>query len=305
MTCKDFQQKWNELLDAESGVVSSRDAMSVSPEGASVIEEAEAILLAHAADCPACRPIAARYQTLRHAIRAWRRPPAPPLDLVHRILSAPDDVTPRTRGAVARPAQRFWHDHRAPLGLVSGLAAAWLVSAGLLWWLVPRVNRAHRQGQEAAPPIVVHDLHSISDPSRPPGAPPALDRALADATSATWDLARSASEPAARISREVLDVTVQAAGVTAAGSVDGSAAPRAESDEELVSLSVALRSLDPLGADSEDGSGVLRLVGDQLSAGVRPLSSTARHAFGFLLGSPPPRDEPRPGGTTSSGARSG
>ena len=37
----------------------------------------------------------------------------------------------------------------------------------------------------------------------------ALNAALAEATAATWDLARSASEPAARISREVLDAATR------------------------------------------------------------------------------------------------
>ncbi len=64
-------------------------------------------------------------------------------------------------------------------------------------------------------------------------------------------------------------------------------------------------TLDPLGPDAAGASDVLQQVGDRLAAGVRPLSSTARHAFGFLLGPPPARAGANPGGSTSSGARRG
>ena len=99
---------------------------------------------------------------------------------------------------------------------------------------------------------------------------------MAEATAATWDLARSASEPAARISRQVLD-----------------AATQADHDPSLPTLTPAwepnaagalVPSLAALAPDTAAAETALQQVGDHLATGVRPLSDTARHAFGFLLG---------------------
>jgi hypothetical protein len=92
--------------------------------------------------------------------------------------------------------------------------------------------------------------------------PGPLTDALADATSATWDLAREASAPAARLGRDVL----------------GAAA--------LPGSPTAPETPDP----SASAAVVLRQVGDRVNEGVRPLSGSARHAFSFLLG--PALDEP-------------
>lgn len=110
-------------------------------------------------------------------------------------------------------------------------------------------------------------------PARPAPAPDvvtqpdreadSLPDALADATAATWELALDASAPAARIGRDVLDATV---------------------DSELADG--ALPSPSVGGTASE----VLNEVGERVNAGVRPLSGSARHAFGFLLG--PALNEP-------------
>jgi hypothetical protein len=89
--------------------------------------------------------------------------------------------------------------------------------------------------------------------------PQSLTDALAHAGSATWDLALETSAPAARVGREVL----------------GSA-----------SFSKPAATL-PLSVSVTPPSQVLQSVGDRVNAGVRPLSGTARHAFGFLLGPPP------------------
>jgi hypothetical protein len=289
MTCQDFHHRWNELLDAEA-----------APEGAPSIDEVEAALLAHAAECPACRPIAACYQALRKAIRAWRRPPSPPADLAHRILSAPADLTPGTVRFTARRARRFWSDHRSRIRLISGVAAAFLVCTGILGILLPRINRRDPSGRpDRVTPTVADNLHSISGPRGAPGGPSPLDRALSEATSATWDLARSATEPAARIGREMLDASAPAGD----RSVDRVAS--AEPDEGLAGLSISVPNLDLLGSDADPASAIIEQVGGQLSAGIKPLSSTARHAFGFLFGPPPARAGSRPGGSTSNGARSG
>lgn len=302
MTCQDFQREWNELLDAEaSGALATGPGLGVHA-AISSIEETEALLLAHAAACPACRPIAARYQTLRRAIRAWRRPQVPSADLVDRILAAQaGDESPTVRSG-GRFGLGAWPHRLGTLRIVSGLAAAVLVALGLATGIhrIARGPEADRGGP-ARGDLAGH-RNAIPGVERAPGAPPALDRALAEATSATWDLARSASEPAARISREVLDVTVRNGDEPADGPARSATTEPARRDGGLAALSVSVPSL---GADAAGASDVLRQVGDQVSAGVEPLSSSARHAFGFLLGSPSARAGGRPGQSTSTGARSG
>jgi hypothetical protein len=156
-----------------------------------------------------------------------------------------------------------------------------LIVGGTLLW-----NDSRRRQDR---PLPVHqvfdpDLHSIAAPETAPKGSPALNRALAEATSATLDLARTASEPAGRISRDMLDAAeekgVSASQRPSGASETGSAGP----EEELVGLSMTLPSLDPLRSETSGASRVLQQVGDHLSAGAAPLSSTARHAFGFLLG---------------------
>jgi hypothetical protein len=104
----------------------------------------------------------------------------------------------------------------------------------------------------------------------------ALNDALAEATAATWDLARSASEPAARISRQVLDAATLPEQNT-------SSALLGAGTEPVVSM-VSVPSLDVLAPDAAAAGALLQQVGGRLATGVRPLSNTARHAFGFLLG---------------------
>jgi hypothetical protein len=192
MNCREFERKWHELLDAET-----TGSFGEVPS----IDEAEPRLLAHAVECPACRPIAARYQTLRHAIRAWRQPPAPPADLLERVLSTRAEPISIHEGRGAEPSPGGWPTRRQLVLLVAGLAAAVLVAVDLSLAL----HRIARQ-PDANPNEVAAELQSVSKPAM---ASPALNRALAEATSATWDLARSASEPAARIGRDVLGATVR------------------------------------------------------------------------------------------------
>jgi predicted anti-sigma-YlaC factor YlaD len=140
------------------------------------------------------------------------------------------------------------------------------------------IARVHRSGwlvgrAVAAALIVVSVLTMrimLREPTRPetPGPParPArpLADALADATSATWALAEAASAPAARLGRDVIAAAV----------------PEAPSVSPWT---------DPVGP----ATNVLEQVGGQVNAGIRPLSGSAQHAFGFLLG-------PTPGDTTPS-----
>ena len=86
--------------------------------------------------------------------------------------------------------------------------------------------------------------------------PKELTDALAHATSATRDLARATSELVARIGREVINLAV-------------SAGPD--------------RSVPPSLAENP-APDVLQDLGHRVDEGIKPLSGTARHAFGFLLG---------------------
>jgi hypothetical protein len=287
MNCHEFRRRWDELLDAESGVGSQR---------LPAIDEAEARLLAHAADCPACRPTAARYQVLRQAIRAWRQPPVPSADLAKRILSAPAEPMPRPWINIAADLGRqSWRDRRIRYRLLLYGSAA----AALLGFFVG--GGSNRRPRPVPPDgvgdVAARDLHSIAAPPRAPETSPALDRALAEATSATWDLARSASEPAARIGRDVLE------GGRPAG--DRPDRRPVDSGEGLAGLSLSFPSLHPLKSDATAASAVFQEVGDRVSAGVEPISDTARHAFGFLLGPPRPRAGGRDQQAGPTGARSG
>ena len=111
----------------------------------------------------------------------------------------------------------------------------------------------------------------------------ALNHAWAEATEATWDLARSASEPAARISRQMLDA--------ATAPERRQAEPALNSGRGSIAATVSVPSLDALAPDAAAAGAMLQQVGDRLATGVRPLSNTARHAFGFLLGAPVPKPE--------------
>jgi hypothetical protein len=141
--------------------------------------------------------------------------------------------------------------------------------------VLPLVNRRMHPYR---PPEVVQNQHviagSVSD-SKSAGATvdaPALSRALAEAKAVTWDLALAASEPATRIGRQVWGA------VTDPGHRD--AAPSSVKGSETVAVS----SRDALAPDVAAAGEILRQIGDRVATGARPLSVSARHAFGFLLG---------------------
>jgi hypothetical protein len=94
-------------------------------------------------------------------------------------------------------------------------------------------------------------LANIVEPPRP------FVESLSAATQATMVLARETSAPAARIGRQVLDSTSLA------------------SPDWGVSL------------PASDTATLIQSMGDQVEAGVRPFSGTARTAFGFLLPTAP------------------
>lgn len=143
-------------------------------------------------------------------------------------------------------------------------------------WRLPLRRSAVILATAASLVVAALAVFRSSGPAQAPGvaqgprpAPEYLTDALADATSATWSLALEASAPAARIGRDVLDTAVES--------------PSAET------------SLVPPAAAST-ASEVLHSVGQRVNEGVRPLSGSAKHAFGFLLGPAldDEKDSPRP-----------
>ena len=165
-----------------------------------------------------------------------------------------------------------------PVADRGGAGAAVAAAAIILAIALPALNRSIDRTQRNGHPVVSH--HTPVGPDRDSatnaGDSRALDTALAEATAATWDLARSASEPAARISRDVLD---------AATSPDQPGAGNAAvTGSDSIATTVSVPTLDSLVPDTAAAGAMLQQVGDRLSHGVRPLSDTARHAFGFLLG---------------------
>ena len=238
--CEQFADLWNSRLDARSS------AAWETPADLAAIE-------AHADECPACRALGAGYQAISRA--SWM-PPAVSDGLADRVVLAwegesarPSRARPLVRSFLARPA---W----------AALAAACVLGVAI----VPAWRWAGRPVPTPSP-----------DPSRvavDPVAGRPLTLALAEATSATLELALAASEPAARLGRRALI-----------------AAPRFDV--------VTTHGLEPAPAGD-----VIQAVGERVGAGMRPLSNSARRAFGFLIEPVAPVSVPAPPskGPSQSGA---
>jgi hypothetical protein len=228
MNCVDFEEQWNEVLDA----------------GMSGPSDLEQRLEEHAVSCPSCRAISTRYQTLRQVLGTLGPPPAPSVESTARLLAlmAASPVQARRR-PVRRLARFAW----VPLAT----AAALLV--------VVRLGGTSRREPIAPSETIV----APPAPVRPVATSRPLDSALAEARTATIELALEVSAPATRIGREVLGDGEWRGGLAPAPARpvdDGQAPPPSE---------------------------VIQSVGERLNASVRPISGSARHAFGFLLGPPP------------------
>src|ERR1700679_4085463 len=101
MTCRDFERKWNELLDSETVAGrADRNAGTATQDMA----DCEHALLEHAARCAACGRASARYQLLRRAIRVWGPPIAPSAGLADRIVA--EIHAPTTAWGLKRSAGR-------------------------------------------------------------------------------------------------------------------------------------------------------------------------------------------------------
>jgi hypothetical protein len=282
MTCREFERKFNELLDGKGEREAAARACATCASAAQPdVVDIERVLNDHAARCPACREVAARYQILRRALHAWNSPPVARADLADRILLANAAVPARSAWAV------LGTHGRKRLGPVM-LPWFSLAAASVLAIVVAKALIV-RQGHNPPMPPVASGAGE-SDPYSVEGSPGvrlaganALNDALAEATRATWDLARSASEPAARISRRMLDAATEPEPSAGDPAIPGRAAD----------VGVTMPMLTSLAPDPSAARAVLQGVGERLASGVGPLSRTARHAFGFLLGPPPAKLERR------------
>ena len=197
MNCHDFHRAWNELLDARPGGARPRPIPRRIP-----------------CSTTACRPPASTPATAQAAggPRSGMRPcsrPSPPgvsappasacpsAELAERVLAALSNQADPFRPARAWAAG-------AGLGLPLGLAAA-------------AAAAAHRPGDRAR--VSIASNPAGRRPRRRPPWPDSriLGDSLAEATAATWDLARHTSEPAARLGREVLEAAAQAGNPMEAG----------------------------------------------------------------------------------------
>ncbi|WP_337173616.1 hypothetical protein [Paludisphaera sp.] len=172
MNCRDFDQIWNRLLDAESGP--RRDD---GPEATATRMAREALLMEHAAACPPCLARHRQFETLRDAMRAWSARPRPAprasstvVDRIVRAAPRPEPASPRRRRA-------------RPLAWASALAATAAMAAVVL-------RPPAREEPRPEPPRLV-----------------SLNTAMADAREASLRLALSASEPAARLGLAMLIAT--------------------------------------------------------------------------------------------------
>ena len=221
----------------------------------------------------------------RRAVRAWGQPPDAPAGLADRIFAVvPAPIPPRAHPrARIRRERQFWRFSLPLAAAAAAIAAA--ITVGLISRLIFNWTRAIQPGPSVA---VMPALSREPETARSR----MLNTALTDATNATWDLARSTSGPAARIGRQVFDAATNAEG---AASQPGFAV-------KPVPDSITGLSLDSLAPDSAAAAATLQQVGDHLASGVRPLSSTARQAFGFLLGPARPKPEARPQSPAARGA---
>ncbi len=224
MNCETLETLWQAWLDEPNG---PSPALNPAAE-------------AHRAACEACRMRSAGYVALSTALKGSTHVqlPGPSAGFPDRVLW---NWHTELRAEAGRRAWRRWGTLAA--------AAVLVVSSGLGFWI-------GRSGHSDRPSKLV-----VRQPSREPAR---LTQALAEATSATIELALESSAPAARLGRDVLGSTARVQ------------APSAD-------------LADPGGA-----SNALEGAGRRLSSGVSPLSNQAQRAFGFLLGPAAAWGDPEP-----------
>lgn len=203
---------------------------------------------AHAASCAACRQLSEKFRALQLALRSWT-PPTPPPGLADSVLARLETPEP---AVIPFPAGA-WR-------LAASIAAT-VLAAGVGLWAVLRPDG---------------ELPRVPRPGPVAQAPRPLSDSLAEATTATLDLARTTSAPAARLGRLML----------------GTASLPAREPAPNTDL-----------ADGPDAAGsVMRVVGDRVASGVRPISGTARRAFSFIIPKGPAGPDPSPNAGRRRGA---
>jgi hypothetical protein len=231
MNCRDFDQIWNQSLDARRRQDGEHE------------RERDQELREHAAACPSCRVRHRQFEALRQALEVWtlrvesRPAPTPSPELIERIIEA---------AARPEPTKIAFRPRR---GLLPRLAIVALATAAAVFAMIG-------PGLRPTPPQAVPAPAVASGPRLERGL---LGVAVDDATAASWQLARLASEPARRLGREMIDASFQPVDLTSS------------TDLDLPALDAG--SISPA---------LLSQMSDVLAAGVRPLSTSARQAFGFL-----------------------
>lgn len=183
---------------------------------------------AHRAVCASCRKRSAGFLALSTALSHLPSVPEPSSGFADRVL---------LNCQAERQTQERWRTWRRWGTLAA--AAVLVISTGVGLWAGQSPD-PERPPHVAAQPLT-HQTVRLSD-------------ALAEATSATIELALESSAPAARLGLDVLDSTA------------GVHAPSADL------------------ADPIEASEAIQGAGRRLTSGVPPLSRQARRAFGFLLG---------------------
>jgi hypothetical protein len=245
--CREFEARLQESLDLRSSL-----PVVLHPSAER-----------HRAECASCRDKYQQYLLLDRALRSRNEPARAfdSVDLTDRVLAraAADEVQSLNRRAIFRTA----------IGVSAAAAAALIAVVST----IQLQSRPHTLKNLQDGTAIVHNntQKPESIALTPIPLAPIGDGSIAEATSATFDLARLASAPAARIGGELLRIN----------SDDGNSR---KGSFERVSF-------------ARSASKVWRKLGDGVQAGVEPLSNPARRAFGFLLDpntSPnPPQDDER------------
>jgi len=183
------------------------------------------------------------------ACQALLDDPSAPTSTLSAHASACGACRPTIEGflALARAVSTLSFDLRPSPGFADRTLSAWASRRR------STLTYARVVGLAMAASLLVAVLWRGSPRPAPARGPRPLSESLAEAGSATLDLARSASGTAARVGLKVWEE---------AAVVEVPRAPAVEGD----------------------AGSLLRAVGDRLDDNVRPIGGTARAAFGFLLG---------------------
>ena len=266
ITCREFERQWNELLDAwrRGPTCGSR-----SDRAATI----RARLMAHAAGCVTCREKAAKYEALRSAILA--------VGPAARAGRAGGPNSDRARGPATTSAWPVHATDRRPArwtrGRRDGIGRR--VARGLVLIVIvlgpSEAQRARRSCciRDRSKSTVIGGSNRRPHPARLPRAQHGVGRCdRGDAGSRSGGIRASGADrpPGHRCGSQAR------AGLRPYGT----GRRRADS----IAMVVSVPSLDALAPDPAAAAAMWHQVGDGLADGVRPLTSTARHAFGFLLG---------------------